>query len=104
MTGRKLNVKEGRINQKIENETNLTEINKKLDQILANEERRTMEAEEMRNLIKLMRDEIQRKDNIIRQLQNELEDTQQYQRINNLIIDGIPQSENDDTSQIVIKT
>ena len=104
MTGRKLNVKEGRINQKIENETNLTEINKKLDQILASEERRTMEAEEMRNLIKLMRDEIQRKDNIIRQLQYELEDTQQYQRINNLIIDGIPQSENDDTSQIVIKT
>ena len=114
MANKKTTAKGGRQSSKSESELSMEEIVKKLDRLLENdekrvnefresEERRTKELKEMFELVRQLKEELKKKDDVIQKLQNELADTQQYQRINNLIITGIPHKEREDTDDLVIK-
>ena len=88
---------------KLEPEIDLASIASKLDKLLENDEKKTNEMKEMLTLVRQMQEELRKKDLIITKLQNELDGSQQYQRINNLIISGIPQYEREDTDEIVMQ-
>ena len=81
----------------------ISAIHKKLDRLLDLEEKRNAEINEMKSLIRQLTESLKKNSETINNLRTELEETQQYQRINNLIIDGIPELEREDTSELVIK-
>lgn len=84
-------------------EPDLTSIDRKLDRIISDADERKKELVELKKIINDMREELRKKDDTIRNLRDQLDYTQQYLRVNNLIIDGLPQTETEDTGKLVIK-
>ena len=88
------------------NQANLNTSNREndeLDQLLTNDRERKNELLELRKAVNLLREELQKKDEVIRDLRDQLDATKQYQRVNNLIIDGLLESNGENTSDLVLQ-